>query len=134
MTKQTLLNQRELIDQEAGLFATSMRAFVLPAAICLAGMTLFWSLPAKAQSFSCSNAETAAQFAICNDEGLLEMDEKLGMIYATRYVNSSTAPERQAVTREHSLWLKKRNACGTDFTCLSLRYEERIKALSTRSS
>lgn len=134
MSIENFLNQRELIEHDAGLLNASFRAIVLPAAICMAGMTLFWSLPAKAQSFSCASAETAAQFAICNDEGLQAMDEKLGTIYATAYVNTSTMPERQAVTRAHSEWLKKRNACRTDFTCLSLRYEERIKALSTRSS
>ena len=134
MNKQNFLNQRELIEQDAGLLSTSLRALVLPAAICMAGMTLFWSLPAKAQSFSCASAETSAQFAICNDENLMTLDEKISEVFGDSFVNASTSPARQAVAREHTKWLKNRDACGADFTCLKLRYEERIKALSTRSS
>lgn len=134
MNKQNFLNQRELIDQDSGLLATSLRAFVLPAAICMAGMTLFWSLPAKAQSFSCASADNAAQFAICNDETLLALDEKISDVFADQFINASTSPARQAVAREHTQWMKSRDACGADFTCLKLRYDERVKVLSSRSS
>ena len=134
MTEHIFLNQSDRFDTDAGLLAITLRAFALPAAICLAGMTLFWSLPANAQSFSCAKADNAAQFAICNDEGLMALDEKINDVFAENFVSASTSPARQAVAREHTRWMKKRDACGADFTCLKLRYEERIKAISSRSS
>ena len=134
MTEQVFLNQSDRFDNDAGLLANTLRAFALPAAICLAGMTLFWTLPASAQSFSCAKADNAAQFAICNDEGLMALDEKISDVFADNFISASTPPARQPVAREHTAWMKKRDACGADFTCLKLRYEERVKTLSSRSS
>lgn len=118
--------------REPGLLSVIGQAFILPAAICATGVVLFWSLPAHAQSFSCAEAEKPAEFAICNNEDLLTMDEKLGNAFTRIYVRASTSPERQDMARSHAEWLKKRNACGADFTCLNLRYEERIRTLNSR--
>lgn len=134
MTEQSLLTHSDQSEGETGLAANILHAFALPAAICLSGIALFWSLPANAQSFSCAKADNAAQFAICNDEGLMALDEKISDVFADRFVNASTSPARQAVAREHNRWMKKRDACGADFTCLKLRYEERMKVISSRSS
>ena len=123
---------KPLSEQE--WISSAFRALILPAAICAGGLTLFWSLPANAQSFSCAAAEKPAEFAICNDENLMALDEKLGEAFGDKFVNASTSPARQAVARAHSTWIKKRNECGADFTCLKLRYEERIKVLSSRAS
>ena len=110
------------------------QAILLPAAICVAGVALFWSLPAQAQSFSCADADKPAEFAVCNNENLLTLDEKLGTVFTTAYVKATTAPQRQSVTREQSEWLKARNACGADFTCLDLRYREQINRLAQRGA
>lgn len=124
----------EPMDHDTNLLSASIRALALPAVICAAGMAFFAALPANAQSFSCETADQTAEFAICNDENLLLLDEKLGEIFARKYVNASTSPQRQAVTREQTSWLQKRNACGDDFTCLTLRYRERIRELQSRAS
>jgi len=123
-----------ILETETSWLKTAFSALVLPTAICLGGMTLFWSLPANAQSFSCAMAAQPAEFAICNDENLVILDEKLGEVFASKFINASTSPARQAVTKEHNEWMKQRNACGTDFTCLNLKYQDRIKVLSSRSS
>lgn len=132
----TVLNSDHLepMEKEVSLLSGIVSALVLPAVICIGGISLFSALPANAQSFACDKAQRTAEFAICNDENLLTMDEQLGREYASKYVNASTSPQRQAVTREQTEWIKKRNACGNDFTCLSLRYEERLKSLRSRSS
>jgi uncharacterized protein len=119
--------------EETGILQTAVQAVALPAMVCAFGLALFWSLPANAQSFSCAKAENPAEFAICNDEGLLSLDEKLGNVFADAYVKASTTPQRQAVARDHNNWLKVRNSCRGDFTCLTLRYNERISALSSNS-
>ena len=110
------------------------QAILLPAAICIAGVALFWSLPAQAQSFSCADADKPAEFAVCNNENLMTLDEKLGNAFTTAYVKAATTPQRQSVTHEQSQWLKTRNACGADFTCLDLRYREQITRLSGRGA
>lgn len=128
------ISHLEPVASDINLLSGILRATVLPTAICIGGMIFFSVLPAKAQSFPCAKAEQTAEFAICNDENLLTLDEQLGREYASKYVNASTSPQRQAVTREQMKWLKKRNQCGHDFTCLSLRYEERLQRLRLRSS
>ena len=110
-----------------------LQALALPTAVCLAGLALFWSLPAQAQSFSCAEASRPAEFAICNSENLLIMDEQVGRTFTEAYLNASSAPQRQSVARQHSDWVKRRNACGNDFTCLNLRYEERLTTLKSQS-
>lgn len=110
------------------------QALVLPAAICAAGVTLFWSLPAKADPVDCARAELSAEFAICNNETLQILDEQLGNRVKAVLVNSATLPQRQANSREHNAWLGKRNACGADFACLELRYRERLNTLDGRKS
>jgi len=112
---------------------TALQAFALPAMVCAFGLALFWSLPANAQSFSCAQAENPTEFAICNDENLLSLDEKLGTVFASAYTKASTVPQRQAVSRDQDQWLKIRNSCQGDFTCLNLRYQERINALVSNS-
>ena len=124
----------EPMDQVTKLFAIGIKALGLPAVICAAGFTFFAAPPANAQSFSCDKADQSAEFAICNDENLLILDEQMGKVFAQNYVSASTTPQRQAVTREQTEWLRQRNACGNDFTCLNLRYQERIKALQGRLS
>ncbi|WP_075996439.1 lysozyme inhibitor LprI family protein [Salaquimonas pukyongi] len=110
------------------------QAFLLPAAICVAGVALFWSLPAEAQSFPCAEAEKPAEFAVCNNENLLSLDERLSKVFQSAYGKAGTVPQRQSVTREHNEWLKVRNACGADFTCLDLRYREHIDRMSQRGA
>ncbi|MCB1386737.1 MAG: hypothetical protein KDJ80_12460 [Nitratireductor sp.] len=121
------------LESDNSLLSMIGQALVLPTVVCAAGLVLFWSLPASAQSFSCASADTPAEFAVCNSEDLLAMDETIETKFASIYVGATTAPERQAVSREQSEWLKRRDACGANFTCLNLRYEERMEMLNRQS-
>jgi len=123
------LDENSQTAQTESIVKSLFHAFVIPAAICVAGVALFWSLPANAQSLNCALASTSAEFAICNDERLIVLDEKLEQAFVATYVNASTTPQQQAVTRDHSVWLKQRNACGNDLDCLADQYKIRIKAL-----
>ena len=120
-------------NNEANLFEI-LKGAKIPAAIFISAISVFWTLPANAQSFSCASAERPAEFAICNSEDLLTMDEKLGTVFSAVYVNASTTPQRQAVVKEHEQWLQQRNACGNDTTCLDLRYKERLNNLQSSAS
>ena len=85
---------------------------------------------AKAQSFNCAEAQFSAEFAICNNEELLSLDEKVAKIFYLHKSNMPTIPQRQKFARDHSAWILKRNRCDLDWTCLQIRYKERIFQLS----
>ncbi len=87
---------------------------------------------AQAQSFSCANAQIPSEMAICNFETLLIKDETVAELLAAKLVSASRSNGILAVSRDHSTWLKKRNACQTDIECLEKRYDERIEKLMGR--
>ncbi len=91
---------------------------------------LLSTLLASAQSFSCAKAQFSAEFAICNNETLLTLDEKLAAIYYHRKSNVSASPQRQQISRDHFAWIQKRNRCDLDWTCLETSYKDRIQQLS----
>ncbi len=85
---------------------------------------------ASAQSFDCSQAQISSEFAICNNEVLLTPDEKLAAIYHNRKISVDTTPQRQQISRDHTAWVKKRNGCDLDWTCLETSYIKRIEQLN----
>lgn len=87
---------------------------------------------AVSQSFSCSNAQIPSEMAICNVETLLIKDEQVAELLSAQLVSASRGNGIQAVSRDHSAWLKKRNACQTNIECLEKRYDERIERLVGR--
>ena len=85
---------------------------------------------ANAQSFDCSQAQISSEFAICNNEVLLTLDEKLAAIYYNRKISVDTTPQRQQISKDHTAWMKKRNGCDLDWTCLETSYIKRIEQLN----
>ncbi|MCP4184594.1 MAG: hypothetical protein GY761_14970 [Hyphomicrobiales bacterium] len=85
---------------------------------------------ASAQSFDCSQAHISSEYAICNNEVLLTLDEKLAEIYHNRRKSVDTTPQRQRISRDHTAWVKKRNGCDLDWTCLEASYNKRIEQLN----
>ncbi len=103
--------------------------------VCLAfliGVFSLFTTQSFAQSFSCAKAEIPAEFAICNSENLIVLDEQMAKLHRAQSISFSTKPQVQQFSRNGLTSLKKRNACKQDFTCLELRYRERIRALSGR--
>ncbi len=112
-----------------------MRATIkmfLTLTILISAPLLLSTMFASAQSFNCAKAQTPAEFAVCNNEDLLGLDEKLAAVYYHRKSNLLTTPQRQQISREQNAWRKLRNSCNLDWTCLKLRYNERISALTVR--
>ena len=93
---------------------------------------LLSTLYASAQSFSCAQAENSAEFAICNNEVLISLDEKLAAIYYMQKSKMSTTPQRQKISRDQSAWVQKRNQCSLDWACLEVLYEERLGQLNLK--
>ncbi len=100
------------------------------AALALSLATLLAATSARSQSFSCSQASQPSEMAVCNSEDLLVLDEKLAAMAAQRLSATTNKPARQAFSREQQAWLSLRNACGSDPTCLELRYSERMLELA----
>lgn len=88
-------------------------------------------LPANAQSFSCANAQIPSELAICNNEDLLVMDEKVASLFAEIRTTIENNAQVQEISEKHSNWLRKRNACRVNFGCLKRQYRTRIRSLET---
>ncbi len=92
------------------------------------------AVAAGAQSFDCARADVSAEFAICNDEELVVLDERLAIALARRQANLPTTPQLQALSRDQRAWLRQRDDCRLDWHCLKVRYRQRIAVLDRRDS
>ncbi len=86
----------------------------------------------NAQSFSCANAQLPSEMAICNNESLLVKDEQVASLLASKLVTATASGTMQDVSDEHGNWLKVRNACANDMSCLEQVYDQRILGLTGR--
>ncbi len=83
---------------------------------------------AQAASFPCERAERPDEKAICAHLALNDMDVEM----ATRFdIVKSLLPMggRSKLMDDQADWLKDRQACGADVTCLRNVYETRLKLL-----
>jgi uncharacterized protein len=99
-----------------------------------AGLTLAASF-AQAASFPCEKAASRTEKAICADKGLSALDSKLAKAYkAALQELSGNSPEEtdavRAVKADQRAWLRDRNACGDDRTCLQDAHQRRIAVIS----
>lgn len=82
---------------------------------------------AKNASFDCSQAKTASEVAICNNVDLSRMDKELALLYQSRlkdYKNDPSIAKKLRGTQRS--WLVERNRCGSNVSCLRVRYQEGI--------
>lgn len=92
---------------------------------CLALFVGLLASTASAQSFDCNKARLAAEFAICDSSRLSQLDEEMSALYfGLPYV------VRQEIKGSQRRWLRRRNACGYDKTCIEDAYLRRIEVLS----
>lgn len=89
------------------------------------------SLPSQAAGFDCAKATSPTEKAICADGKLSKLDSDL----STAWKNASdVALDPAALKLSQVRWLKLRDACGADTSCLSARYSERLSALASAQS
>ena len=84
--------------------------------------------PAQAASFSCLEAISPDEKAICADPALSNLDSRLvGLVDLDE---STVAMGQRGDMRDiQAAWLKSRAACGADRMCLRVRYSARLKAV-----
>jgi uncharacterized protein len=83
-------------------------------------------------SFDCAAASAQAEFAICSDAALADLDNQLARQFSARLAATPAASTR-AFRMEQLHWLRDRNACGSDRDCLVRSYQARLQQLAQAS-
>jgi len=87
---------------------------------------------ALASGMDCTKAAGVVENAICANEGLHKLDSQMGAIY--RQLMSAAPQAQTEIKRAQRNWLKERNQCAEDVSCLNQRYQDRSQALNTQLS
>lgn len=80
---------------------------------------------ANAASFNCRYAKSPTEVAICQDDDLQALDERMAKDYFTLGPLLPRA-ERARLKRTQSSFIIRRNACGYNSDCINAAYEARI--------
>ena len=85
---------------------------------------------AQAASFNCYGRLTVTEAVICQNPGLSNLDSQMASVY---YGNLNASPRniRYALRNEQAGWLRARNGCGANVSCLRSMYQGRIADLSS---
>ena len=92
---------------------------------------LFAPQGAQAQSFDCQKAATPTEHAICDSRSLSNLDMKMGTLYGVVQKLPMLMGARGNQTDAAHAFLTKRDACGSNVSCLTEAYQSRNKALET---
>lgn len=88
-----------------------------------------WRTPVA--SFDCQKAGSATEKAICSDVTLARLDRALGDAYTQAIASTGDGGGVERIQNEQRAWVKKRDACGGDLSCLTAAYDARLKALQS---
>lgn len=86
-------------------------------------------------SGSCDKRGNDAENMVCANSTLLGLDAELNLQFNVRVTNitseaeGGTEADVAKFRNEQRDWLRQRNACGGDVTCLESKYQERLKVL-----
>ena len=83
---------------------------------------------AMANAMDCSKAANAVENTICANNVLYELDAQMGTVY--RGLMKASVEAQPELKRTQRLWLKARNGCVEDVTCLDQHYRERLQVLN----
>jgi uncharacterized protein len=113
-----MLDFNNLRKLTGGLFALSLLAA---------------SVPARAADYApidCSKASAPAERAICRSYPLGQAEARTATLFGV-VMSLVAMGQRGDIGDAQRKWLKERNACGDDGTCLARAYQSRITALSS---
>ena len=88
------------------------------------GTLLLVSLAGHAAGFDCAKATSVTEKAICADKELSALDSELAFVW-----QKISGFDPAAMKSSQLQWLKLRDACGADASCLRSRYNERLDVL-----
>jgi len=81
---------------------------------------------AQASGMDCTKAVSVVEKAICAQKPLYELDAQMGAAYRKLM---KAAPAQTEVKKTQRQWLKERDRCGEDVSCLSQRYQDRLQVV-----
>lgn len=84
-------------------------------------------LGGRAASFDCAKAASPTEKAICSTPDVSRLDGELAAAWQKALARSHDV---KALKTEQLKWLRLRNACGEDPSCLGDRYRERLAELA----
>lgn len=90
------------------------------------GAMALLALPASALAMDCTKATQKDEMAICQSPTLLQLDAVLNKSYAL----ARQQTDKEQLKSAQLDWLKSRQQCGDDNSCLGNRYIARIKTLA----
>lgn len=101
----------------AGLLLAASALLILPSHV------------AKAASFDCNRASTAAERTICGNANLSQLDARTAGMYFTILGNDHPASTLAQVKNSQRRFLGTRNACGANVDCLVDAYTSQMMYL-----
>lgn len=88
---------------------------------------------AYAQGYNCRYAKNASEIFVCQDSDLARLDEEVNLVYSgvrNRLKKMGANEDLRQLESVRSFWIKKRNACGRDYDCLSKTYKSWGRAMA----
>lgn len=86
----------------------------------------------SAEAMVCAQARTPVEITICSDDSLQKLDTELSNVYSEA-LSKIPANQKRFFRQQQLGWLKKRDRCGRDATCLSDVLTQRIESLRSFS-
>jgi uncharacterized protein YecT (DUF1311 family) len=83
---------------------------------------------AVAPSFDCRTAAGPDERAICSDPALSQLDNQLAQRYGAT-LQSADAGSANDIRAAQRGWIRQRQACASDISCLRVQYETRLRQL-----
>ncbi|QTD32075.1 lysozyme inhibitor LprI family protein [Pseudomonas fluorescens] len=84
---------------------------------------------ALASGMDCTKAASVVEKAICANKPLYELDAQMGTAYRSLM---KAVPAQAEVKKAQLQWLKERDRCGEEASCLSQRYQDRLQILNAQ--
>ncbi len=82
------------------------------------------------QSFNCRYAKAVDEVTICRSRLLSQLDEQMSQMYF-EIRNSLYGVQRLQLENGQAAWLRGRQLCGGDPSCIENAYGQRIRELSS---
>ena len=92
--------------------------------------TMAFVSAANAASFNCYGRLTATEAAICATPQLSSLDSRMAQTYF-QASGASSPSLRKRLQRDQVAWLRYRNGCGGNVSCLRSAYISRINVMDT---
>ncbi|WP_192558749.1 lysozyme inhibitor LprI family protein [Pseudomonas allokribbensis] len=85
---------------------------------------------AQASGMDCTKAVSVVENAICADKSLYELDVQMGSAY--RKLMKATPQAQAELKSAQRQWLKVRDECVDNVSCLNQRYQDRLQMLNVQ--